>query len=158
LSRCAGYDRAERSAAAPLGVNHEGVAEMEHGLLAKAKLGDRRAIRGLAALAEWPYSALVFLAKGAVISNQKSRSTEKRIGGGWPAMQRIKPKALGCRIVRILQQLLEDRIIRVVPILQVALDLIDSPTTLPLDPARRASLIAVSPKPQPRYRELDGLP
>jgi hypothetical protein len=85
-------DRAERFATFPFSMNHEGVAEMEHRLLAETELPDRRAVGGLAAFAERRDPALVFWAKEAVIDRQKSQPAKKRVRGIWPPRQRIEPK------------------------------------------------------------------
>lgn len=118
-------DRAKGGAVFPSGVADKRIAEVKHGLLAEAELADRCAVSGFAALTKRRDSALVLFAEDAIIRDEKTRPAQQRVRRVWPAKQYVEPESLGFRVVGVLQQFLEDRIPRIVPILQIALDLID---------------------------------
>ena len=84
------------------GMYDEGVAEMEHRLLAEAKLSDGRVVGCLDALAECKDAAPVFLAELAVVDDRDSGLPEKRVIGLGPAPPSIEPDTACSSIVGVL--------------------------------------------------------
>ena len=96
------HDRAEWLVV-PMGINHERIAEMEDRLLAQPEFAYRRAISGLAALAERCDAAFIILAKYTVIDDQEPWPAEKWVCCSRPARKRVKPESAGLRVVSVLE-------------------------------------------------------
>lgn len=103
----------------------EGVAQMEHRLLAEPELPDGRVVVGLDAFAERQDASPIFWTEFAVVDDQQPRPLKQRILGIRPALPCVEPEPVRAGVVGVLQKLLQDRITGLVAVQQVVPDLVD---------------------------------
>ena len=107
------------------GVDNEGVAQMEHSLLAESEPADGSAIGSLNAVAEREDALPVPGTELAVVHDEQSRALQEGIARIPPARQRIQAESACPCVVRVLQELLQDWVAGSVAILKVPFDQVD---------------------------------